>query len=125
MKPRQSKSVQRLIQLGICQPSDIRQAEVEAEKLASPENAVKIRRAEKILGAIGESSRIKILLLLSKREMCVCELQFALGLPQPTVSHHLGLLEQAGLLERNKRERWVIYKVRNSPALDILRGLMS
>jgi DNA-binding transcriptional ArsR family regulator len=125
MKPRQSKSVQRLIQLGICQPSDIIQAKVEAEKLASPENAVKIRRAEKILGAIGESNRIKILLLLSEREMCVCELESALGLPQPTVSHHLGLLEQADLLQRSKRERWVFYKVRDSPALDLLRGLMS
>ena len=113
------------MQLGICQPSDIRQAKVEAERLASPENAVKIRRAEKLLGAIGESNRIKILLLLSKREMCVCELESALGLPQPTVSHHLGLLEQAGLLLRSKRERWVFYKSSDSPALDLLVGLMS
>jgi DNA-binding transcriptional ArsR family regulator len=125
MKPRQSKSVQRLIQLGICQPLDIRQAKVEAERLASPDNAVKIRRAEKLLGAIGESNRIKILLLLSKREMCVCELESALGLPQPTVSHHLGLLEQVGLLQRSKRERWVFYKACDSPTLDLLRSLMS
>lgn len=125
MKPGQSKSVQRLIQLGICQPSDITQAKVEAEKLASPEYAMKIRRAEKLVGAIGDSNRIKILLLLSKREMCVCELEAALGLPQPTVSHHLGLLEQAGLLQRSKRERWVFYKVCDSPALDLLKRLMS
>lgn len=125
MKPRQSKSVQKLIQFGICQPSDIRQAAAEARKLASPENAAMIRRAERLLGAVGESNRIKILLLLSKREMCVCELESALGLPQPTVSHHLGLLEQAGLLERSKKERWVFYKVRDSPVLDLLQGLMS
>ena len=125
MKPKESKSVQRLIQLGICQPSDIRQAKVEAEKLASPENAAKIRRAEKLLGAIGESSRIKILLLLSRREMCVCELESALGLPQPTVSHHLSLLEQADLLQRSKKERWVFYKVRDSPVLDLLERLIS
>jgi ArsR family transcriptional regulator len=86
---------------------------------------VKIRRAEKLLGAIGESSRIKILLLLSKREMCVCELESALGLPQPTVSHHLSLLEQADLVQRSKKERWVFYKVRDSPVLDLLRGLIS
>ncbi len=125
MKPGQSKSVQRLIQLGLCQPSDIRQAKIEAEKLASPEYALRIRRAEKLLGAIGDSNRMKILLLLSKREMCVCELESALGLRQPTVSHHLGLLEQADLLQRTKRERWVFYKVRDSPVLDLLKSLLS
>lgn len=124
MKPGESKSVQRLIQLGICQPSDIKRAKVEAEQLASPENAAKIRRAEKLLGAIGESSRIKILLLLSKREMCVCELESALGLPQPTVSRHLSLLEQADLLQRSKKERWVFYRLRDSPVLDLLKSLM-
>jgi len=125
MKPGQSKSVQRLIRLGICQPSDIAQARLEAEKLASPEYAIKIRQAEKLVGAIGDSNRIRILLLLSKREMCVCELESALGLPQPTVSHHLGLLEQAGLLQRSKKERWVFYRVCDSPALDLLKGLVS
>ena len=125
MQARQSKSVQKLIQVGICQPSDVRQAKVEAEKLASPENAAMIRRAEKLLGAIGEANRIKILLLLSKREMCVCELESALGLPQPTVSHHLGLLEQADLVQRSKKERWVFYSVRESPALGLIERLMS
>jgi DNA-binding transcriptional ArsR family regulator len=125
MKPGQSKSVQRLIEFGICQPSDIREARAEAEKLASPESAMKIRRAEKLVGAIGDSNRIKILLLLSKREMCVCELESALGLPQPTVSHHLNLLEQAGLLQRSKKERWVFYRVCDSPALELLKSLMS
>jgi len=125
MQARQSRSVQKLIQLGICQPSDIRQARVEAEKLASSENAAKIRRAEKLLGAVGEANRIKILLLLSKREMCVCELESALGLPQPTVSHHLGLLEQADLVRRSKKERWVFYRVRESPALGLIERLMS
>jgi DNA-binding transcriptional ArsR family regulator len=125
MKQQHSTSVQRLIELRICQPSDIRQAKADAEKLATPEYATRLRRAEKLLGTIGDSNRIKILLLLSKREMCVCELEAALGLPQPTASHHLGLLEQADLLQRSKKGRWVFYAVRESPALDLLKGLMS
>ena len=125
MKEQQSKSVQRLIDLGICRPSDIRRAKVEAEKLSSPEYAARIRRAERLLGAVGDPNRIKILLLLSKREMCVCELESALGLPQPTVSHHLGLLEHADLLQRSKRERWVFYKVRESPVVNLLESLMT
>ncbi|MDG6909180.1 MAG: helix-turn-helix transcriptional regulator [Nitrososphaerota archaeon] len=120
---RQTKSVQRLIDLNICQPSDIRQAEVEAEKLSTPDFAAKLRRAEKLAGAIGDSNRIKILLLLSKRQMCVCELESALGLPQPTVSHHLGILEQADLLRRSRRGRFVFYDVLDSPALDLVKGL--
>lgn len=120
-----SSSVQRLIELNICQPSDIKEAEAEARKLATPEFSVKLRRAEKLVGAIGDSNRMKILLLLSKREMCVCELESALGLPQPTVSHHLGLLEQADLLRRSKRGRFVFYEVQDSPVLDLLKNLTS
>ena len=122
--PHQSKPIQRLIELGVCQPSDIKKAEDEAARLSSPEYTAKIRRAERLLGAAGDSNRIRILLLLSKREMCVCELESALGLPQPTASHHLGILEQADLVERNKRERWVFYKVRDSPTLDLLKNLV-
>ncbi len=124
MKPR-STSVQRLIELNICQPSDIKRAEAEAEKLSTPEFSAKLRRAEKLVGAIGDSNRMKILLLLSKGEMCVCELESALGLPQPTVSPHLGLLEQADLLRRNKKGRFVFYEIQNSPALDLLKNLTS
>ena len=120
-----SSSVQRLIELNICQPSDIKQAEAEAEKLSTPDFSAKLRRAEKLVGAIGDSNRMKILLLLSKREMCVCELESALGLPQPTVSHHLGLLEQADLLRRSKKGRFVFYEVRDSPVLDLLKNLTS
>ena len=81
--------------------------------------------AGRLLGDVWDQNRIKIMLLLSKHEMCVCELEYALGLPQPTVSHHLGLLEQAGLLERSKKARWVFYKVRQSPVLGLLRDMVS
>ncbi len=120
---RRSSSVQRLIELSICQLSDIKQAEAEAEKLSAPDFSAKLRRVEKLVGAIGDSNRMKILLLLSKREMCVCELESALGLPQPTVSHHLGLLEQADLLHRSKKGRFVFYEVQYSPVLELLKNL--
>lgn len=116
-------SVQRLIELKICQPSDIRSAKAEAQRLGTPEFAAKLRRAEKLMGAMGDSSRMKIMLLLSSREMCVCELEAALDMPQPTVSHHLGLLEEAGLLRRSKRGRWVFYEAFDSPALGLLGSL--
>ena len=122
---RRSSSVQRLIELNICQPSDIRQAEAEAEKLSTPDFSAKLRRVEKLVGAIGDPNRMKILLLLSKREMCVCELESALGLPQPTVSHHLGLVEQPDLLRRSKKGRFVFDEVQDAPVLDLLKNLTS
>ena len=125
MKEQNSRSVQRLIELGLCRPSDIRRAKIEAERLSSPEYSEKIRRAERLLGVVSDPNRIKIILLLSQREMCVCELESALDLPQPTVSHHLGLLEQADLLERSKKARWVFYRVRESPVLDLVKGMVS
>ena len=124
MTEQASRSVQRLIEFGMCQPSDVERAKEEGRRLSSSEYSVKIRKAERTLGAMGDPTRIKILLLLSKREMCVCELEAALELPQPTASHHLGVLEQADLVGRSKKERWVFYKVRDSPALDFLRDLV-
>ena len=100
-----SKSVQTLIQLGYCQPSDIKRAMIDGDRLSSPEYTARIRQLERQLKMLGESNRIKILLLLSKREMCVCELESALKLPQPTISHHVGLLEHAGLLERSQERQ--------------------
>ena len=116
-------SIQRLIQLNICQPSDISEAKAEAERLSAPEFVAKLRQAERLFGAVGDANRMKILLLLSKKEKCVCELESALGMPQPTVSHHLGVLEQANLVKRNKRGRWAFYELTDSPVLDLLSRL--
>jgi len=123
LKDQATKSVQRLIELGVCQPSDVERAKNEAKKFSSPDFAMRIRKAEKLLGAAGDTTRIKLLLLLSEREMCVCELESALGLTQPTASHHLGILEQADLVERSKKERWAFYRVRDSPTLSLLKDL--
>jgi ArsR family transcriptional regulator, arsenate/arsenite/antimonite-responsive transcriptional repressor len=120
-----SRPVQKLVQLGVCSTSDIRDAVSSAEKLSTPEAQRKIREVERLFGVIGESNRIKILLLVSKREMCVCELESALKLPQPTISRHLTLLEQSGLLERNKRGRFVFYKLNNTPLVDLLRKMVT
>jgi len=66
-----------------------------------------------------------MLLLLASRAMCVCEIESALGLPQPTTSHHLGILEQADLVERTRKERWVFYQARDSPSLRLLKDLIT
>jgi ArsR family transcriptional regulator len=57
----------------------------------------------KVMKALSDPNRVKLLKMLQKRMMCVCEIQAALGIAQPTVSKHLKLLEDAGLVIGRKR----------------------
>lgn len=116
--------MQKLVQLGVCSTTNIREAISIADSLSTPEAQRKIRETERLLGIVGEANRIKILLLLSKREMCVCELESALKLPQPTISHHLMMLEQSGLVERSKRGRFVFYELKENPLVELVREMI-
>jgi ArsR family transcriptional regulator len=63
---------------------------------------------------LGDPARLRLLSLIAAHEggeACVCELIEPLGLSQPTVSHHLKVLHEAGLLERERRGAWVYYRV--------------
>jgi len=59
---------------------------------------------------MSEPNRVKILKLLQQKEFCVCELQALLELAQPTISKHLKLLEDAGLVESYKDKLFVNYR---------------
>lgn len=62
--------------------------------------------------ALSDPARLRILSLIAARdEVCGCELVEPLGLAQPTVSHHLKVLTEAGLLSRERRGRWIHYSV--------------
>jgi ArsR family transcriptional regulator len=68
----------------------------------------------RVFKALADPARVKIVNLLatSPDPVCVCELTHPLGLSQPTVSHHLKKLVQAGLLEREQRGTWAYYNLR-------------
>ena len=74
-----------------------------------------------VFKALADPHRVKIVNLLatSPEPVCVCEFTGPLGLSQPTVSHHLKKLVQAGLLEREQRGTWAYYRLRP----DALGGL--
>lgn len=65
----------------------------------------------KTMKALSDPNRVKIMKMLQHKEMCVCELQTALGIAQPTVSKHLKVLEEAGLVTFKKDGLWVNYKI--------------
>jgi ArsR family transcriptional regulator len=64
--------------------------------------------------ALGDPARVRILNLLATGSgpVCACEFEPALGLAQPTVSHHLRKLTDAGLLEREQRGKWAYFSIR-------------
>jgi len=62
--------------------------------------------------ALGDGTRARIVGVLGVRALCVCELKVALNLSQATVSDHLRVLLEAGLLTASKRSYWTLYSIR-------------
>ncbi|MEU7060184.1 metalloregulator ArsR/SmtB family transcription factor [Streptomyces sp. NPDC046197] len=68
----------------------------------------------KVFKALGDPVRLRLLSMIASREggeVCVCEMTPAFDLSQPTISHHLKLLRQAGLIDCERRGTWVYYWV--------------
>jgi ArsR family transcriptional regulator len=65
----------------------------------------------KVMKALSDPNRVKIIKMLQQRVLCVCELKAALNVAQPTVSKHLKLLEDAGLVMSDKDGLWVNYRL--------------
>ncbi|SHL08136.1 ArsR family transcriptional regulator [Alicyclobacillus tolerans] len=64
-----------------------------------------------IYKALGDKTRLHMLALLAKDELCVCELVAILDMSQPSVSQHLRKLKQAGLVKERKTAQWVFYSI--------------
>src|SRR6266542_3671665 len=71
-----------------------------------------------------EECCVSVLEAQAGQEACVCNLTAPVGLSQPTVSHHLKLLNEAGVLDREQRGRWVYYSIRPG-ALDRVASVFS
>ena len=95
--------------------------------LQEPLAADDAERLAAALKAIADPARLRLLSLIQAQpdhEACVCHLTEPLGLSQPTVSHHLKVLLQAGLVEREQRGSWAFFRVREEP-LAALRELLA
>ena len=76
------------------------------------------------LKAVADPSRLRLLHLIARSgDACVCDLTGPLGLSQPTVSHHLKVLTEAGFLEREQRGKWAHYRVA-AGTIDDLAGAL-
>jgi len=100
--------LQRLIESDICQAENVEQYREElvglAQRVADTEA---VRKQSRFFKALSDVKRLRILKLLTIREMCVCELMIALDMTQPNLSHHIRIMENEGVVNRTKKGKWV------------------
>ena len=117
--------VQRLVNLGLadttCTPSE----RITQLKARIGEDEKTYRELEEFFSALGDTTRLKMLKLIADEELCSCEVMAALELTQPTTSHHLGILERAGLLASKRNGKWVFYKIASSKVHNLINKSFS
>jgi ArsR family transcriptional regulator, arsenate/arsenite/antimonite-responsive transcriptional repressor len=87
-----------------------------------PLSADRADRVAPLLKALADPVRLRLVSIVAASEggeACVCDLNDAFDLSQPTISHHLKVLHEAGLLDRTKRGVWVYYAVRREVLADL------
>lgn len=114
-------SLKRLTLAGLCETDD---PDRHAAELRAKANRIALRVATRSLAkkfaALSDGTRLTILGLLRDRPRCVCEIVTALQLSQPNVSHHLSVLENAGLVASNRQGKWIFYQLTKDPETSVL-----
>lgn len=78
----------------------------------------------RVMKALSDPGRVAVLKLLCGGELCACEIMRALGLAQPTVSRHMRVLQDAGLVAGRKAGPWVHYRLERSPASPYAKAML-
>ncbi len=111
-KHKLNKRLLRLFSSGTCLSEDASKYATELKQMADEVAKAKVAdKQSRFFKALADEKRLRILKLLEVREMCVCEVMVALGLTQPTASHHLGILENVGLVKYRKEGKWIFYSI--------------
>lgn len=98
--------------------------EVRTQKLSSLVDELDeeaLNSETRIFKALADSNRLKIVKLLKDGELCACELTIALSSSQSTVSHHLSVLKNAGLIKERKEGKWSYFRLSEGAVIEILK----
>ena len=74
-----------------------------------------------VIKALADENRVRVLMALGPKELCVCQIVELLGLAPSTVSKHMSILKQARLVDSRKEGRWMYYRLANSTAPALVR----
>jgi ArsR family transcriptional regulator len=84
-----------------------------------------IKEFIRVMKALSDPSRVRVLKLLQAGELCVCEIQKVLGLAQSTVSKHMKILEDAGLVNRKRQGTWIIYSLADNSDSEYTKTMLA
>jgi ArsR family transcriptional regulator len=90
----------------------------------TPEEAVSLAVIFRVLGEPARLQMLSLIAIQPNQEVCACELVESLGLSQPTISHHLKVMYEAGLLAKERRGTWIYYRIVQA-RLTALRDVLS
>lgn len=122
------KQLEILLETHFCDLKDTTEHESRLKKLSDTYFQDKnISKYVKIFNSLSEEKRLKILSLLTIREMCNCELTAATSSSQPNLTYHIKILENAGLVRQRRDGKFIYYCLKDDPVtkliLDLLREL--
>ena len=80
--------------------------------------------AADIFRALGEQTRVRIVMLLVAGELCVCDLTEVIGLPQSTISRHMTRLRQSGLVADRREGTWIHYRLADDGIVKEIKPLI-
>jgi len=120
-KDHSGERLSELLETHLCDAEDAEEHESSLKALASRYfEYLDFETKVRLFNALSEGNRLKILNLLTFREMCVCELAAALGMTQPNITYHTKKLENAGLVRPRRQGKWVYYSLADEERLEQL-----
>lgn len=84
-----------------------------------------LRQILAITKALSDESRLRALIAVKDGELCLCQIIEVLGLAPATVSKHMQVLEQAGLVERSRRGKWRYYRLASQAESRVVQGVLA
>lgn len=99
-------------------PNRLDELKLLKNKLNSLEEQKRFKEFKRMIKALNHPVRIQILIAINKGVTCACELEYLTDLAQATISHHLSLLEDAGIVNRNKEGKRNFFSIKNQEIID-------
>ena len=78
----------------------------------------------RVMKALSDPNRVRVIKMLGRKQLCVCELRDLIGLAQSTISKHMKVLEEAGLVDYHKEGSWIIYRLTKGEESDYARVML-